>query len=91
MEVRRIQLTGTSTYIVSLPKKWVEKSKLNKGDPVQIIEQDDSTLTLRPRESAAKKNQKQLGQLYLPVILQTRSSELAVLLCHRHNIIRIAG
>jgi phosphate uptake regulator len=52
MEARKIQLTGNSNYIVSLPKKWVEKCKLNKGDPVQIIEQDDSTLILLPSARA---------------------------------------
>ncbi|MBI5226125.1 phosphate uptake regulator PhoU [Candidatus Micrarchaeota archaeon] len=34
---RRIQKTGGSTYIVSLPKKWVE-ARLKKGDAVQIFE-----------------------------------------------------
>jgi len=52
MVVRKIQVTGKSTYIISLPKRWVEKSKLNRGDPDQIIEQADSTLTMLPRESA---------------------------------------
>ena len=47
-DARRIQITGKATYIISLPKKWVEKSKLKKGDTVQITEQNDSTLTLFP-------------------------------------------
>lgn len=34
---RRIQKTGGTTYIVSLPKKWVE-GRLKKGDAVQIFE-----------------------------------------------------
>ncbi len=34
---RRIQKTGGSTYIVSLPKAWVE-ARLKKGDAVQITE-----------------------------------------------------
>ncbi len=34
---RRIQKTGGSTYIVSLPKAWVE-ARLKKGDAVQISE-----------------------------------------------------
>ncbi|MBI2445270.1 phosphate uptake regulator PhoU [Candidatus Micrarchaeota archaeon] len=34
---RRIQKTGGTTYIVSLPKKWVE-ARLKKGDAVQIFE-----------------------------------------------------
>jgi len=33
---RRIQKTGGTTYIVSLPKKWVE-ARLKKGDAVQIL------------------------------------------------------
>ncbi len=34
---RRIQKTGGSTYIVSLPKAWVE-ARLKKGDAVQVSE-----------------------------------------------------
>lgn len=41
MEYRKIQLTGESTYIVSLPKTWVTKNKLEKGDVVYVIEQGD--------------------------------------------------
>lgn len=34
---RRIQKTGRSTYIISLPKEWVEKEGLKKFDRVKII------------------------------------------------------
>ncbi|MDW8360702.1 MAG: phosphate uptake regulator PhoU, partial [Candidatus Caldarchaeum sp.] len=34
---RRIQKTGKSTYVVSLPKKWVEANKLGKLDPVKLM------------------------------------------------------
>jgi len=30
-ELRKIQLTGGSTFIVSLPKGWVKKMGLGKG------------------------------------------------------------
>ncbi len=49
MDYRKIQLTGESTYILSLPKKWVRKNKLNKGDVLSIIERGDN-LVLKPRE-----------------------------------------
>ncbi len=34
--LRKIQLTGKSTYIVSLPKEWVKVNKLNKNEQVNI-------------------------------------------------------
>jgi len=48
--LRRIQLTGGSTYIVSLPKSWAEAANLKPGDYVQLIPQPDSTLLLIPRQ-----------------------------------------
>lgn len=47
--VRKIQKTGGSTFIVSLPKKWVTKSGLREGQPVSIAEGPDGALTLHPR------------------------------------------
>jgi phosphate uptake regulator len=37
-------MTGGSTYVVSLPKKWVKKSGLSKGDSVVIAEQEGSII-----------------------------------------------
>ena len=47
-EVRKLQLTGGSTYIVSLPKGWVERMGLGKGSNVSITQMDDVTLRLKP-------------------------------------------
>ena len=47
--VRRIQLTGKSTYIVSLPRRWVEDVRLGKGETLTIIPQQDKTLLLVPK------------------------------------------
>ncbi|MGQ9680005.1 MAG: PhoU domain-containing protein [Candidatus Bathyarchaeia archaeon] len=55
-EVRKIQLTGGSTYIVSLPKNWVEKTGLKRGSVVSISEADDLSLTIHPKRS--KKDEK---------------------------------
>ena len=32
-ETRKIQFTGKSSYIVSLPKQWIMDLGLKKGDP----------------------------------------------------------
>jgi phosphate uptake regulator len=52
-EVRKLQLTGGSTYIVSLPKGWVKQMGLGKGSHVSLTLMDDMTLKLEP-EGAGK-------------------------------------
>ena len=47
-DIRRVQLTGKSTYIVSLPKKWVDEVGIEKGDSLTVIPRNDKTLLLVP-------------------------------------------
>lgn len=44
MEIRRVQVTGGASYVVTLPKDWAEKQKIKKNDPVGLIVQPDGTL-----------------------------------------------
>ncbi|RLF22459.1 MAG: hypothetical protein DRN15_05485 [Thermoprotei archaeon] len=46
--LRRIQLTGGSTYIVSLPKEWIKSLGMNRGDYVVIQPQPDGSLRIVP-------------------------------------------
>ncbi|MEM2849908.1 MAG: phosphate uptake regulator PhoU [Candidatus Bathyarchaeia archaeon] len=48
-EIRRIQLTGRSTYIVSLPKKWVSGMGLKAGSQLLIFPEGES-LILTPKD-----------------------------------------
>ena len=32
MEIRKLQLIGGSSYMISLPKSWIKANKLNQGD-----------------------------------------------------------
>ncbi|MFB3889348.1 MAG: PhoU domain-containing protein [Candidatus Bathyarchaeia archaeon] len=45
-EQRKLQVTGGSTYILSLPKQWVTKNQLKKGSFLVLREQDDGTLSV---------------------------------------------
>ncbi len=45
-EKRKIQLTGGSTYIVSLPIKWVRENGLSAGDALVLSSNDNSSLML---------------------------------------------
>jgi phosphate uptake regulator len=48
METRKIQITGKSTYIVTLPKKWAIKSGMEAGALVNISYQEDGSLMIIP-------------------------------------------
>ena len=47
-DVRRLQFTGKSTFIVSLPKQWIRDLGLRQGDQVRIVRQASSVLHLYP-------------------------------------------
>jgi len=49
MEIRRVQMTGGSSYIITLPKEWIKKVNVQKNDPVGLISQSDGTLLLTPK------------------------------------------
>jgi phosphate uptake regulator len=44
MEIRRVQITGGSSFVVTLPKDWAEEQRIKKNDPVGLIVQTDGTL-----------------------------------------------
>ncbi len=46
-KVRKIQLTGGSTYIVSLPSGWVSRNSLSKGSEV-IVSEEGERVTVLP-------------------------------------------
>ena len=47
-EVRKIQFSGKSSYMLALPKKWVEEMGLAAGDSVSVEKQGDSSLIITP-------------------------------------------
>ena len=49
MEIRKVQITGGSSYIVSLPKGWIKDSGIQKNDPLGLIVQPDGSLTVTPK------------------------------------------
>ncbi|MFA4862116.1 PhoU domain-containing protein, partial [Methanoregula sp.] len=44
MEIRRVQMTGGSSFVVTLPKTWADEQKIKKNDPVGLVIQPDGTL-----------------------------------------------
>jgi phosphate uptake regulator len=55
VEFRKVQVTGGSTYIISLPKKWIKKVELKPKDQVALIPQPDLSLRLIPNREMKTK------------------------------------
>ncbi|MHA1267210.1 MAG: PhoU domain-containing protein [Candidatus Helarchaeota archaeon] len=49
MDVRKLQKTGGSTFLVSVPKSWIKKNNLKPGDPVAIFETNEGNLIIDPK------------------------------------------
>ena len=52
VNIRTLQQTGGksgSSFLVILPKDWVVRQKLSKGDPVVVAEREDGCLIIDPR------------------------------------------
>ena len=60
MEIRKIQRTGGSTYIVSLPKQWADHVGLTSGMNVGITTRADGSLLISPDISSPSPTKKQL-------------------------------
>jgi len=57
-EARKLQVTGGSTYIISLPRKWVTRNQLRKGSSLILREERDGSLSLAP-SGLAKQEKKE--------------------------------
>lgn len=54
MEIRKVQVTGGSSYVISLPKAWAKSLNIKKNDPLGIIIQPDMTLLITPNVNEEK-------------------------------------
>jgi phosphate uptake regulator len=48
MEIRKVQITGGSSFTISLPKDWIRSQAIEKNHPVGINVQQDGTLLVYP-------------------------------------------
>jgi len=51
-DVRKIQFSGRSSYMLALPKKWVEEMKLGPSDQVTVTRMANASLVITPRSAA---------------------------------------
>ncbi|MFW9829741.1 MAG: PhoU domain-containing protein [Candidatus Thorarchaeota archaeon] len=57
IETRKVQKTGGSSFIISLPKVWIDQHGIKKNDTLGILSQPDGNLLITPKidnETAVK-------------------------------------
>jgi phosphate uptake regulator len=56
-EQRKLQVTGGSTFILSLPKDWATKNELKRGSSMVVREEEDGSLSIAPASFPKKEKQ----------------------------------
>jgi len=49
VEVRKLQLIGGSSFMVSLPKSWIKKNRLDQGDEI-LLDIDENVIKILPKK-----------------------------------------
>ncbi len=60
MEIRKIQITGGNSYVVSLPKSWVKDAGLKAKDAVLVMPQADMSLLVIPKNDLRKETKSEV-------------------------------
>lgn len=66
-EVRKVQFTGRSTYVLSLPKRWIEEMHLRAGDQVTLVREGDNSLSIVPISSGPAESLSAATAVIVPV------------------------
>lgn len=61
MQIRRLVKSGAASHTISLPKNWLDKNKLNKGDILYIHEKSDRELMISPEVKEEEKQEKEIN------------------------------
>lgn len=70
-ETRKIQFTGKSSYIVSLPKQWIIDLGLKQGDQIKIVRHGSSSLQIYPPKYQTKSLQKDEATIEIEIDEET--------------------
>ncbi|MCW4005187.1 MAG: phosphate uptake regulator PhoU [Candidatus Bathyarchaeota archaeon] len=54
-ETRKVQFTGGSTFIISLPKRWINQNQLERGSFIKLRQEENGTLIIIPPNSTIHK------------------------------------
>ncbi|MCK4717200.1 MAG: phosphate uptake regulator PhoU [Thermoplasmata archaeon] len=60
MEIRKVQMTGGSSFIITLPKEWTKAQNIKKNEPLGLVLQQDGTLLITPKITGEQTHRKKV-------------------------------
>lgn len=90
METRKLISFGTSSFVISVPKSWVKKNALRKGDLLHIEDKKDE-LTIYPSQGIKREEPKRILIEVDNKELDLIKTEIVSAYLNSYDIIDIAG
>jgi phosphate uptake regulator len=91
MEYRKLIKFGTNSIIISLPKNWVSKNRLKKGDSVVLDENSHNELLISPHSTKKKIEHRELTIDITNKELPRLEKELISAYINNYAVIKIIG
>lgn len=92
VHIRRLVKAGQTSHTVSLPKEWLEKNNLKKGDTIYVHDRNDSELLITPHLlQNSPQEKKEITISSDKKTIDTIQRELASAYINNYHIINIAG
>jgi phosphate uptake regulator len=86
MEFRKLMAFGNSSFVVSVPKGWVEKNRLNKGD-VLVVDERPTELIIASKDSSERRTVKEAVISASGKDFQELETEITALYINNYDII----
>ncbi len=87
-EFRKLMAFGNSSYVVSVPKAWVEKNRLKKGD-VLVVEERPNELVFASKDSSERRQFKDVTISAAGKSVQEIKTEVTSLYINNYDIITV--
>lgn len=87
-EFRKLMAFGNSSFVVSVPKDWVEKNRLKKGD-VLVVDERPNELTFASKDSSERKQVREAAISAAGKSIQEIKTEITALYINNFDIIMV--
>jgi phosphate uptake regulator len=73
-ETRKLQFTGGSTFIISLPISWIRQNDLKRGSSIRLREEEGGLLSIIPTDTTMQ--QKRMDEATIRIALKDSSDSI---------------
>lgn len=91
VHVRKLVKAGEASHTVSLPKEWIERNKLKKGDIIYLEERSDNELVVTPHEKTKEAEKKEITLEVDSKDIETIQREITSAYINNYNTIYLIG